>query len=159
METEHMELIYHKIANQIMRIIPVEWSKTFLNAEVLTDSTRVYFYFCPQNKDELVYSNDIPIVYNVSEEIYDKLLFEMFDFFRELQNEFKKNGQDLWTNITMALERTGKFKIDFNYDDISTSILLPSQRRVVWAYKTLGIYPVSDYSKKFLDEYIKEHSI
>lgn len=157
MDMKQIELIYQKIANKIIGIIPVDWSKVYLYAEVLDDSTEVYFYFNPKDRDELVYSNNIPSIYQVDEKTYEKLLFEIFALFREMHNEFKKNGEELWTNLTLILERTGKFKINYDYQDILNSGLTPSQRNTIWEYKYLGRYPSSERKRKLVDEYIKEH--
>lgn len=42
--------LYQKIAEQINEIIPSEWEKVALYAEILDDSSEVYFFFStPQN--------------------------------------------------------------------------------------------------------------
>lgn len=157
MDMEQIELIYQKIATKVVGIIPVNWNRVYLYSEVLDDSTEVYFYFNPKDTDDLIYSHNIPDVYHVDEGIYEKLLYEIFDLFRELQNEFKKNGQELWTNLTLILERTGKFKINYDYEDILNSVFTPSQRNTIWEYKFLGRYPSNERKRKLVDEYIKEH--
>ncbi|WP_281515174.1 TIGR01741 family protein, partial [Bacillus licheniformis] len=100
METEKMEKLYQEIAEGINEIIPTEWEKVYLYAEILDDSSEVFFYFnVPQNKD-YIYSHNIPEHFNVSEDIYDELLFELHDLFEDLQNEFKQNNSEVWTNLT-----------------------------------------------------------
>ncbi len=42
-----MGVLYQKIAEQINEIIPSEWEKVALYAEVLDDSTEVYFFSLP----------------------------------------------------------------------------------------------------------------
>ena len=73
-----------------MRLSQVIGNKIYLYAEVLNDSTEVFFYFRIPTKEEFIYSNDIPKVYNVDRKIYKELLFELFDKFEELREEFKK---------------------------------------------------------------------
>lgn len=45
--------------------------------------------------------------------------YQLLDNFAELWNEFKNNGQEQWTNLTFILENNGKFKIDYDYTDLS----------------------------------------
>ncbi len=65
-----MGVLYQKIAEQINEIIPSEREKVALYAEVLDDSTEVYFFFTLSQ--EYIYSHDIPEHFNVDEEIYDE---------------------------------------------------------------------------------------
>ncbi|MFK8370103.1 immunity protein YezG family protein, partial [Bacillus velezensis] len=44
METKKMEVLYQKIAEQINDMIPSEWSKVVLYAEILDGSREVYFF-------------------------------------------------------------------------------------------------------------------
>ncbi len=89
----------------------------------------------------------------VSEEIYDQLLIELQELFEELKEEFKLGNQDIWTNLTLKLENTGKFSIDHNYDDVLLSELDDLQRRDVWKYKNLGILPKDEDDKEFVVSY------
>ena len=44
METKKMELIYPKIANALLNIIPEEWDKVLVYSEVREGYERMYFY-------------------------------------------------------------------------------------------------------------------
>ncbi|QNV53680.1 putative antitoxin YezG [Bacillus velezensis] len=90
----------------------------------------------------------------MSEEIYDQLLIELQELFEELKEEFKLGNQDIWTNLTLKLENTGKFSIDYNYDDVLSSELDDLQRRDVWKYQNLGILPADEEDRKFIEEYL-----
>ncbi|OLO17337.1 hypothetical protein BKP29_0221825, partial [Bacillus licheniformis] len=111
----------------------------------------------PQNKD-YIYSHNIPEHFNVSEDIYDELLFELHDLFEDLQNEFKQNNSEVWTNLTLTLERNGKFSMDYNYDDVIKSDLNGSQRQIIWEYKNLGIFPNDEDNIRFLEEYLNSNN-
>ncbi|WP_413765772.1 immunity protein YezG family protein, partial [Vibrio vulnificus] len=78
----------------------------------LEDSTEAYFFFTTPKKDGFIYSNNIPKVYDVDVEIYDDLVFELYDVLEKLREEFKKNEQELWKNLTLILHDSGKFKIE-----------------------------------------------
>ncbi|PEE19140.1 TIGR01741 family protein [Bacillus cereus] len=150
-----MEIIYQEIGTRVDEIIPGDWEKIYLYAEVLNDSTEVFFYFSIPTKEEFIYSNDIPKVYNVDRKIYKELLFELFDKFEELREEFRKNEQELWTNLTLTIDNSGKFKIEYNSEDILSSEIGSMDRQIIWMYKNLGILPDNEVDKKFLDNYLK----
>ncbi|TKI36870.1 TIGR01741 family protein [Bacillus mycoides] len=150
-----MEIIYQEIGTRVDEIIPGDWEKIYLYAEVLNDSTEVFFYFSIPTKEEFIYSNDIPKVYNVDRKIYKELLFELFDKFEELREEFRKNEQELWTNLTLTIDNSGKFKIEYNYEDILSSEIGSMDRQIIWMYKNLSILPDNEVDKKFLDNYLK----
>ncbi|MCY8098551.1 immunity protein YezG family protein, partial [Bacillus atrophaeus] len=104
METEKMGQLYQKIAEQINDIIPSEWNRVVLYAEILDDSREVYFFFNSNESDEFIYSHDIPEHFQVSEQIYDDLLIKLQNLFDELRNEYKENNPEVWTNLTLKLE-------------------------------------------------------
>jgi hypothetical protein len=91
------------------------------------------FYYCPEGSDKPVYSHDIPEVFTVSEHEYSKKWNQLIALTQNLQAEFKDNNQEPWTNFTLILDNTGKFKIDFNYDDLSNVDL--HKRKTIWKYK------------------------
>lgn len=153
-----MEKLYQEIAEGINEIIPTEWEKVYLYAEILDDSTEVFFYFNMPQNEEYIYSHNIPERFNVSEDIYDELLFELHDLFEDLQKEFKENNSGVWTNLTLILESSGRFSIDYNYDDVIESDLNGSQRQIVWEYKNLGILPNDEDNKRFLENYLDSHN-
>ncbi|MEG7380862.1 TIGR01741 family protein [Bacillus subtilis] len=70
---------------------------------------------------------------------YTSVLIELQELFEELREEFKANNQDTWTNLTLKLENTGKFSIDYDYTDVIASDLNGTHRQAVWEYKNLGI--------------------
>lgn len=152
METKAMGILYQEIAEKIQEIIPDTWSKVYLYAEVLKDSSMVYFYFY-NSVGKLVYSENISENYNVSEEIYDKLLFELFDLFEKLHKEYKDNNQEVWTNLTLILEETGKIQIEFDYENVLE--LSTTERQIIWEYKNLGLIPEDQDYKIFLENYLK----
>ncbi|MFC9277423.1 TIGR01741 family protein, partial [Bacillus spizizenii] len=89
MDTPKMGDLYQRIANQINEMIPSEWENVYLYAEILDDSSEVYFYFNIPGKNEFLYSHNIPEHFNVSEDIYDDLLIELQESFEELREEYE----------------------------------------------------------------------
>lgn len=101
-----------------------------------------------------IYSHDIPEIYSFNEEEYDKLWYQLLDELKLLSDEFKNNNQEQWTNLTFTLESTGKFKVDYDYEDLSDAD--DHERRVIWEYTRLGLLPESEYDKSILEEYLKK---
>lgn len=134
-------------------MIPSEWTKIVLYAEILDDSSEVYFFFNTLQSEENIYSHDIPKQFDVSKKIYVSLLIELQELFEELREEFKANNQDIWTNLTLKLENTGKSSIDYDYTDVIASDLNGTQRQVIWEYQNLGILPEDESDKEFVINY------
>lgn len=145
---------YQKIAEHLNEMIPSQWEKIVLYAEILDDSADIYFYFTTPNNSNYLFSHYIPEHFDVSEEIYDQLLIELQELFEELKEEFKLGNQDIWTNLTLKLENTGKFSIDYIDDDVLSSELDDLQRRDVWKYQKLGILPADEKDRKLIEEYL-----
>lgn len=114
-----MEAIYQKVANVLIDMIPEDWKKTLLYAEVREGFSQVYFYYYPTNQEKPVYSLDIPDFYNVDKRLYKELKQELYECFEELRNEFKVQDQEQWTNLTFILDNTGRMRINYGYEDIS----------------------------------------
>ncbi|MEH7690831.1 antitoxin YezG family protein [Bacillus velezensis] len=155
METEKMGELYQQIAEGINEIIPSEWEKVILYAEILDDSSEVFFYFNPPQSEDYIYSHNIPEHFQVSEDLYDNLLIKLQEAFEELRKEYKENNLHIWTNLTLKLDRTGQFSIDYNYEDVIGSELNGAQRKVVWVYKNLGLMPKRKTVRTFLEDFIK----
>ena len=60
LETKQMQDLHHIIGEKLNDIIHCEWTKIYLYAEVLDDSTMVLFHFKTPKKRQLIYSQDLP---------------------------------------------------------------------------------------------------
>ncbi|OMF94259.1 immunity protein YezG family protein [Paenibacillus sp. FSL R7-0337] len=147
------EELYQLIGNKLIGIIPDEWREIYLYAEILPSSRIIYFYFESTTKKELIYSHSIPDIYGVDELIYDRLCEELQAYFVELNKESRGASDDNWTNLTMYLDSSGKFSIDYNYDEV---VYNPSEQRTIWKYKVLGLLPKEEFLQEYLDEYLKQ---
>ena len=153
LETKKMQDLYQLISQKLNDIIPCEWTKIYLYAEVLDDSTMVLFHFRTLENNQIIYSQDIPSHYNVSKDIFKTLLRELRELFEELRTEDRNNNDDVWTNLTLTLDRSGEFQLDYNYDDILASELDGYERIAIWEYKNLGILPEDEDDKEFVINY------
>lgn len=156
LETTKMVEIYQEIAMTLNDIIPEEWAKVFVYAEVREDATKVGFYYYPVDQDKPVHVLEITELFEVNEEYIDQLRYKLYDCFEELWNEFIQNDQDVWTNLTFILERTGQFKIDFDYADLSE--VDDFERQVIWRYKYLGIEPLIEQkrARQIFENYLEQ---
>lgn len=153
MNDEQLGILYQQIAEVVVDTIPEEWSSVYLYGEIVEGSQTAYFYYYPEGSDNPVYSHDITELFTVSEREYSGKWHQLVDLIQKLWGEFKDNDQELWTNLTLTLENTGKFKIDFNYDDLSNADA--HERKTIWKYKYLGIMPKSNTGKKHLEKYLE----
>ncbi|MBO3792273.1 TIGR01741 family protein [Bacillus amyloliquefaciens] len=149
-----MQDLYQLISQKLNDIIPCEWTKIYLYAEVLDDSTMVLFHFRTPENSQIIYSQDILSHYNVSKDIFKTLLRELRELFEKLRTEHRNNNNDVWTNLTLTLESSGEFQLDYNYDDILTSELDGYERIAIWEYKNLGILPEDEDDKEFVISYL-----
>lgn len=159
MESSRMNEIYHDIASNVNNLIPVEWEKVFLYGEVLYDSERVFFYFVPKANHELVYSPDIWRKYNMERRTYNTYSDLLYDSILDLHNEYEKHNEKVWTNLTLILENTGKFSIEFNYDDLYNSEFDDIERDHIWEYEVMGIVPELERHKKIIERYLKTKEV
>lgn len=125
-----MEVIYQKVANILVEMIPEEWEKILLYAEVREGFSQVFFYYYPVNKEKPVYSLDIVDEFNTDKPLHRKLKQELYDCFEELWNEFKVQDQELWTSLTYILDNKGRMKLNYGYDDISE--ISPDEKQDKW---------------------------
>jgi len=151
--------IYSKLANKIVSMIPVQWNKLYYLGEVENNksSWSSVFYFESTDDNEIVKSHNIPEKYDVSEEIYEDLLNEVNELLLELYECFQKNEQELWHQVSLSLDNTGKFNIDYLYDIINDDDGGQVKRELVWAYETFEFMPKEgSYSRKIIDKYISD---
>ena len=93
METKRMNEIYENIAKQINDMIPTEWEKVWMYAEVLEDACEVYFYFSPIESKEVVYSHDIPEEYKCNYKLVNNKAIVPSDI--ELENNNRSRSAKL----------------------------------------------------------------
>lgn len=146
------------IANKASEMIPDEWEKIYLYGEVLSDSREVYFYFKKINSDEIIYSHDIPKKYHVDKGIYYKLLLELINAVVELHDEYKLSYDNEWTNLTLILEKSGHFNVNYNYDDVLDCQYTSGQRQIIWKYEVVGIEPILEEHKQLIEKYLANKS-
>ncbi|MCP1530054.1 immunity protein YezG family protein [Bacillus sp. FSL W8-0920] len=152
---EELEINYKKIAESINELIPCDWDKVWMYAEILDDSAEIVFYFNEQNEKEYVNGHQIPHKYNVSKSTYIHLLYELSEIFEELKKTYIQNDLGAWTTATLQLDVSGKFTIDFGYEDVYSLGIDNIQRIAVWEYETFGFLPEDEEDKEAVLNYLK----
>ncbi len=74
--------------------------------------------------------------------------------FEELRKILIDNDQEAWTNLTLVLKYPGKLNIQYNYEDIIASKVTSTQRQMIFEYQHLGLLPISERNRQFLEEYL-----
>ncbi len=147
-----MEELYNKIGIIINNIIPEEWNKVYLYAEVSEEHQNVFFYYYPKDNQNPIYSMDITDQFNIDDNKFKELRYDLPDCFDELWEEFRIQKQEQWTNLTFILDNTGEFKINYEYEYPST--FGPYAKQVIWAYNTLGIRVGGEMAEDILRTYL-----
>lgn len=114
-----MEQIYQQIGESLVEMIPEVWEKVLVYAEYREGYKKVFFYYYCNSVTEAVYSLNIPELFEINEDEFDELENDLYGSFTKLWNEFKKQGQEPWSNLTFILENTGKMNIEYGYEDLS----------------------------------------
>ncbi|MFS3913486.1 immunity protein YezG family protein [Bacillus australimaris] len=155
MENTTIDPIYQKIAGLINNNIPVEWGNVRLYAEVVKHETEITFYFNKKGGKEFIYGHNIPELFNISESVYVNFLVELTRLFRQLKTFYEKNNYGSWTNFTLEMEYSGKFSIEYGYEDIFSLGIDGDQRIAVWEYETFGFLPDDEEDKEAVLNYLK----
>ncbi|MGF9725748.1 immunity protein YezG family protein [Bacillus safensis] len=147
--------LFKKIAEEVNEIIPTGWYEVVLYAEVLEDSSEVFFFFKTDCDKEYIYSHDIPETFNVSENIYEDLLLNLHALFKELWVNDKEINTDVWTSATLKLNNKGEFSIEYDFSNILEDGIDEVQKQEIWMYQNIGILPEDQEDREFVIEYIK----
>ncbi len=155
METKRTKKLYSDLAIKLDKLIPEKWSEIYLYAQLGNFMYSMYFFYYTEDKKKLVYSIDIPKNYEIDEDEFDDLRDEIKQDFKDLQNEFAINKQELWTSLTLVIRDTGEFKIDYSYNDIAK--VDPFEQQIIWRYEVLGLDSSnqSNLAKKIIEKYIE----
>lgn len=144
--TKKIKEIYEEIQKQIFYIIPEKWDKIYLYTSIMDridghTSGELFFYYIPKGilKKNPVNVYEIPQKFNLDEKEYSKLVNMLYNKFVKLREEFKKiDLLSTWTNLTISIEGI-KFKVEYDYEDLSKSKFNSYERHIIWRYNNLGI--------------------
>lgn len=82
----------------------------------------------------------------------NKIMLEVLDC-------FEAHGQAPWEQMSLSVERSGKFKINYNYDVMTDQDGGQLVRELMWARNTFGYEPEEGGpERKVLDRYLSNLS-
>lgn len=151
--------LYNELTQKVISMIPVSWETVYFLGEVEKgkSSWSSVFYFKETGSEEFIKSHNIPDNYDVSEDTYDELLDEACEILLKIYDCFLENSKEPWEQLSLTVNSTGSFNIDYFYDKISNSGKGPMEREIIWAYDTFGNIPKDGtFSRKLLDEYLEQ---
>ena len=161
--TRKIKEIYEDIQRKLYYMIPEKWDKLYLYSAVIDmpngeKKGELYFYYIPKGilKKKPVNVYEIPNKFNLDENDYMKLVSILFSKIKLLREEFRKSETGtLWSNITISIENT-KFKVDYNYEDLTNCEFNSYERHIIWRYEYLGIgeEQINKKDKEILKRYL-----
>ncbi|WP_312422434.1 immunity protein YezG family protein [Anaerospora hongkongensis] len=132
-----MKQLYQKVVNILNKMVPEEWEKIHLYAEVREGYASVFFYYYLVGGITPIHSLDITDRFIVDDDYFSDIEHQLYNTFRELLLEFKLQGQEVWTNLTLILHSDGNFKINYEYEDVSQ--ISPVEKKEKWKAKYLSL--------------------
>ncbi len=163
--TKKIKEMYENIQRKIYYMIPEKWEKMYLYSSVIDtekgkQTGELFFYYIPKGifKKNPVNVYEIPQKFNLDEKNYLKLVQMLYQKIVELREEFKKiEIVPTWTNLTMTIDGI-KFKVEYNYDDLNSSVFSSYERHIIWRYNYLGIGKehLNKTEKEIIDKYLLE---
>lgn len=156
MDTQNIELIYQKVVDKLDEMIPELWDQIYLYAEPNDGASTVSFYYSPQGKKKFEFSSEIIKRFSINKNEFYNHEYQLCELFEELQNEFKKNNQEVWTNLTLSIDSNGKFKVEYDYTDLSEAD--DYERQIIWEYKYLDTEPPieRERDRKIIENYLNQ---
>lgn len=139
MQKTELDGLYQQITDAIVAMIPENWNRVLLYAQVGEESAMVYFYYYPDGKDTPQYSLDIAGKWDVDPAWYDALEKKLYDLFINLRRRFIELGHEPWTNLTLTLESDGRIGVDYDYADKESSDSY--EDLIIWRYQNLKLMP------------------
>ena len=161
--TKKIKEMYEDIQRRIFYMIPEKWEKMYLYASVsdLIDRRKtgeLFFYYIPKGifKKNPVNVYEIPQKFNLDEKEYIKLVNILYQKIVALREEFKKiEVVPTWTNLTIMIQGI-KFKVEYDYEDLTKSKFSNYERHIIWRYNFLGIKEeqMNKEERKIIEKYL-----
>lgn len=154
--------IYSEIQRRIFYIIPEKWESIYLYASSIDmpnkkQSGEMYFYYFPKGiiKKKAVNGYEIPSAFNIDEDEYSKLIADLYSIIKQLKQVWFQKTQKKWTNLTISIENY-QFKIEYDYQDLTSSKFDSYERHVIWRYLYLktDLHLFGKKDKQIISKYI-----
>lgn len=149
-----------EIVHQANDMIPVEWDDLYISIELdRTLSGGIYFFF--KNLNEYQYFLDIPSLYSLSSEVFDKEYDILFEKAQELKKIFLENDQADWYICIIHLDENNKLSVEYDYAPWLKSNFGPTARMNFFRYQFLGFEPRNEKELeqfKAMEAFQREHN-
>lgn len=149
---EVLSTYYSEMAETLNSMIPIDWKRVVMLAEVEKDWSTTTFYFISED-DNVYHWGDIFDKLGGDEDEFDELFEELEEINEAFWNEFNEAGVEVWNAFTFDLTSEGTFKINFDYDDNIHNVGT-RERHLRWAYNMIGLVPKDENGKELLKAYL-----
>lgn len=150
---------YERIQNYIFSLIPEKWEEIYLYASVENEdlkekSGELFFYYIPKGilKMRPINVYEVPQRFNINEEQYLRIVEDLYNCIKSLEDDFIDTEQETWTNLTISIANF-KFKVEYMYNDLPKTYEEVFERNVIWKYKYLKIRGENKKERVILDDY------
>ena len=158
--TKNMKDKYEKIQSCLFELIPEKWDEIYLYASVIdragdVQTGEMYFYYIPKAtilKKKPVNVYEVPKKFNINEDEYLKIVDVLYQYIKDLKQDFVDTEQNLWTHLTISIAHN-RFKIEYFYDSISEEQYASYVRHIIWRYKYLHLGGEIKEERKILEKY------
>ena len=133
-------------------MIPEEWNNIILYGEVSEELRKFAFYYYPESRKSPVYYTQIWDELGFDKDTFDRLWYQIIKYLQELQNTFITHNQEPWTNLTMRLDHSGKFNIEFHYDDFTE--IDAYARLMLWKHMIAKVHLQDSFEISSANDYI-----
>lgn len=155
---EQLPPLYSRLARQAAAMTPAAWDMLYYLGEVEPGeaSYSSVFYIRESEGGRIVRSSNFPRVYGISKEAYLEQWKTLNGILLEIYHCFLDNEHKPWEQLSMTLERSGKFNAHFNYDGVHAASDGQPSREVLWAYQTFGYQPEEgSWMRELLDKQLQ----
>ena len=158
--SKRIKEIYEEIQRKIFFVIPEKWDELYLYASIIdrlgnVQTGEMYFYFMPKGILKRKYINvyEVPSKYDIEEDEYMQAVEDLYNDIKNLREECIKCGQKVWSNITISIKNS-RFKIEYNYDNLTGGKEGYYDHHVYWRQKYLNIEPQGKKEKIAIENYL-----
>ena len=159
--SKRIKKIYEEIQQKIFYAVPGKWEELYLYASIIdrlgtVQTGEMYFYFLPKGllKRKFINVYEVPSKYDIEEEEYMKLVKLLYEQIKLLREEFEKENQKVWSNITISI-KNNRFKVEYNYDNLLGVQEEYYDHHIFWRNKYLHIEPHGRKEKNAIEQYLK----
>ena len=152
--------LFHDIANNVNRMIPVTWNDFYFNVELKEGDGEVFFYFnTKESPEKYIFSHDIPVIYDIPFSEYMDSFNQLMSISRNILKVLEDNNQPKWYAMVLIVKSRKQLKVEFDYTDWFASPFTFNQRLSFFKHKCLGEEPKNnDLLQLFkeMEEYKKQ---